>query len=412
MKINNILIKPQGSVNQKLEEEIRYLTEQIVALGELHNTYHRQRTTLDKDSFDFAILKREESKVDKFRRVYENKLRERERILAGERVTFDIQSESEASDGGYSDIEGFAENQEFVVNKIRKRRKRQPKPKAEDFIQENIERRERERREQYIRQQEQIAAEVRQLEQQNLSDSESEEEEVDNMANQLRWSVQSVSKFHGDSGQSASQHLYEFDDFLRAARIEAPVPDDGQDPLDVNVSHIINDFVTTLKGKARVWFDMNVLEAERTTLRHWNAIRNKFKAYFHPLGSTKEQRIRAWKDMRWDPIKEAIDDFAYRYKELGLSLGLEQNSIFDNFKACIPGQYFVFVYNANDMAQAVDNLKKCIAAGPMVPNTPVNIPSGTTNGTTATTTQKDDKLKFMAVQKKHIKRCSTSYKTQ
>ena len=58
----------------------------------------------------------------------------------------------------------------------------------------------------------------------------------------------------------------------------------------------------------------------------------------------------------------------YRYKELGLSLGLEQDSIFDNFKACIPGQYFVFVYNANDMAQAVDNLKKCIAAGPMVPS--------------------------------------------
>ena len=129
------------------------MTEQIVALGELHNTYHRERNTLDKNSFDFAILKREENKVATFRRVYEHKLRERERILAGERLTFDIQSESEASDGGYSEIEGFVENQEFVTNKIRKRRKRQLKPKAEDFIQENIERRERERREQYIRQQ-------------------------------------------------------------------------------------------------------------------------------------------------------------------------------------------------------------------------------------------------------------------
>ena len=108
--------------------------------------------------------------------------------------------------------------------------------------------------------------------------------------------------------------IYEFDDFLKAVRIEAP--EDGD---DANVAHIINDFVTTLKGKARIWFDMNVPEGERTTLARWNAIRNKFKAYFHPLGSTKEQRIRAWKDMRWDPIKEAIDDFAYRYKELGLS---------------------------------------------------------------------------------------------
>ena len=55
-----------------------------------------------------------------------------------------------------------------------------------------------------------------------------------------------------------------FDDFLRAARIEAPAPDRGQEELDVNVAHIINDFVTTLKGKARIWYDMNVPAGERT----------------------------------------------------------------------------------------------------------------------------------------------------
>ena len=93
-----------------------------------------------------------------------------------------------------------------------------------------------------------------------LSSSESEEEEEDNMANNLRWSVQNVSKFHGEGGQSAANHLYEFDDFLRAARIAITDPDHGQDAQDVNVAHIINDFVTTLKGKARVWFDMNVPE--------------------------------------------------------------------------------------------------------------------------------------------------------
>ena len=98
--------------------------------------------------------------------------------------------------------------------------------------------------------------------------------------------------------------------------------------------------------------------------------------------------------MRWDPTKEAIDDFAYKYKELGQSLGLNDEGIFDIFKACIPGTFFVFVYNANDMTQAVDNLKKCIVAGPMaVPSQPVN----STTGTSQSTTQKDDKLKFMAM---------------
>ena len=81
-----------------------------------------------------------------------------------------------------------------------------------------------------------------------------------------------------------------------------------------------------------------------------------------------------------------IDDFAYKFKELGRSLGLDEVSIFDNFKACIPGQYFVFVYNALNMSQAVDNLKKCIAAGPM--NPVVN--TMPTSMTTQPTTQKDD----------------------
>ena len=174
---------------QKLEREIQYLTEQIIALGELHSDHKKERNNCERNSYDFPVLDREKDKVATFRRVYEHKLRERERILAGERVTFHLQSEAEGSDGGYSEIEGFIEKQEFITNKIRKRRKRQPKPKAADVIQENIERRKRERREDYIRQQEQIAEELAQQENLFESESESEEEEVDNMANQLRYGL-------------------------------------------------------------------------------------------------------------------------------------------------------------------------------------------------------------------------------
>ena len=390
---NNQFVHLTKKESTGIESEIAYITEQIIALGDLHSEYTKGRAEFPKDSYDYAILSRERQKVDQFRRIYEHKLRERERILQGERPTFELQSEVEDSDGGYSDIEGFVEEKKYITDKIRKRRKRQLKPKPEDFLPEEKERREKEREEAHRLQQQQLEQQAVQVVDFSSS-SESEEEEEDNMANNLRWSVQNVTKFHGEAGQSATQHLYEFDDFLRAARIQAPEPAERQDRLDVNVEHIINDFVTTLKGKARIWYDMNVPVGERTTVRDWNSIRDKFKAYFHPLGSTKEQRIKAWKDMRWDPIKEAIDDFAYKYKELGQSLGLDNQGIFDNFKACIPGHYFVFVYNANDMAQAVDNLKKCIAAGPMgVTSQPVN----PTSGTTQTTTNKDDKLKFMAV---------------
>ena len=135
---------------------------------------------------------------------------------------------------------------------------------------------------------------------------------------------------------------------------------------------------------------MNIPEGQRTIVAHWNEIKRLFNEHFHPLGSTREQRVKAWKYMTWDPTTEAIDDFAYKYSKLGTSLGLNEESIFNNFKACIPGQYFVFVFNANNMTQAIDNLKKCIAAGPMVPPT-----------STTAMTKTDKKLKFMSMEEVH-----------
>ena len=174
--------------------------------------------------------------------------------MQGERATFELKSETEESDGGYSDIEGFKEKRNFITSKVRKRKQRKPKPKPENFRPEEVERREKEREEQYRQQQREL--QIRAQEIVDLDQTGSEQEEEFNMANNLRWSVQNVSKFHGETGQSTTQHLYEFDDFLKAARIE--VPNDAN--LDDDTSHVINDFVTTLKGKARIWYDMNIPE--------------------------------------------------------------------------------------------------------------------------------------------------------
>ena len=64
-------IEPVHLTNrQKLEREVQYLTEKIIALGELHNTYSRDRNNSEINTFDFAILDRERNKVAVVRRVY------------------------------------------------------------------------------------------------------------------------------------------------------------------------------------------------------------------------------------------------------------------------------------------------------------------------------------------------------
>ena len=372
--INKILDKTvigvDNQVQERLHNQEQYITEQIIALGQLHIDYITDRNRYDINSYDYAVLDRQNRKILHLRRIYEHRARTRTRILAQERPSLELDSDTDLSDGGYSDIEDFEETEQYLKEHILVSRNRQPKPNREEF--ERALREERDRRQRELE-----AIEVEAL---NMANP--------NEHNQnLKWSVQSVSKFHGETGQNASSHLFEFDDFLRAARIEPLARANGAVEKDRNAVHIINDFVTTLKGKARIWYDMKIPEDQRTTLGHWNEIKRLFKEHFHPLGSTREQRVKAWKDMKWDPTTEAIDDFAYKYKELGNSLGLNAGSVFDNFKACIPGQYYVFVYNADTINTAVENLKKCIAAGPMMTTT-----------TTAPAQEKtDEKLKFMSM---------------
>ena len=371
--LDKVEIGVDGETQDIVYNQEQYINNQILALGRLHLDYIADRNQHDVNSYDYAILDRENRKVLHLRRIYEHRARTRTRILAKERPSLELDSDTDLSDGGYSDLEDFEEPEQYLKEHILVRKNRQPKPNRVEF--EQALRLERERKER----------EIEEIEAQAI-----------NMANQnehnqnLKWSVQSVSKFHGETGQNASSHLFEFNDFLKAARIEPLARANGQAEEDRNASHIINDFVTTLKGKARVWFDMKIPEDQRTTIAHWNEIKRLFKEHFHPLGSTREQRVKAWKDMKWDPTTEAIDDFAYKYKELGNSLGLNAESIFDNFKACIPGQYYVFVYNADTINVAVDNLKKCIAAGPMMTTTTAPAPDKT-----------DEKLKFMSINEVH-----------
>ena len=56
-KVNHLT----ASEKTKLEEESKYLTEQIIALGALHSDYIRERRRYPKGSYDYSVLEREKS---------------------------------------------------------------------------------------------------------------------------------------------------------------------------------------------------------------------------------------------------------------------------------------------------------------------------------------------------------------
>ena len=89
-----------------------------------------------------------------------NKIKDKKRILQGERSAFTLQSEKEEYDGGYTDIKWFKEGKEYICNMVRKRRNRKSKPKCEKFRPDKVAGGERERREKYLQQQQQLAREA------------------------------------------------------------------------------------------------------------------------------------------------------------------------------------------------------------------------------------------------------------
>ena len=38
------------------------------------------------------------------------------------------------------------------------------------------------------------------------------------------------------------------------------------------------------------------------------------------IGSTIEQQIMAWKTLKWDPTKEKLDDFVYKFRRVAKEL--------------------------------------------------------------------------------------------
>ena len=55
----------------------------------------------------------------------------------------------------------------------------------------------------------------------------------------------------------------------------------------------------------------------------WKAIKSRFLTYFNPIGSTKEQQIKAWKELKWKPAEEKLTDFVFRFSQLAHELSIQ-----------------------------------------------------------------------------------------
>ena len=78
-----------------------------------------------------------------------------------------------------------------------------------------------------------------------------------------------------------------------------PEEDDTGRRVEVDYKDIINKFKASLKSNARIWYSIYI-EGRISDLYSkagWKTIKSRFLTYFNPIGSTKEQQIKAWKEI-------------------------------------------------------------------------------------------------------------------
>ena len=79
------------------------------------------------------------------------------------------------------------------------------------------------------------------------------------------------------------------------------------------VKDVVNKFKVSLKGKPRLWFEMQYPTSadEPKTKEAYEKMIASFITEHNTIGSTREQQIMAWKTLNWDPVQERLDDFVY-----------------------------------------------------------------------------------------------------
>ena len=430
-----ILIREQQQQRTERPKEINRL--KVESEGILQDIRRIEQAVAIEDQFlnrkdigllDKALARRYQQKLVKHKRNLENRLSRRQQIIKGKGLPLDVTPDDELSDGGYSSLEEFKDKETLPHRyKIKRSRFRENYPSLFDYPNEipkhhTVDRLAANEQEELNKR---IVKEQQDQEQKTKTKSKPKKAETSKqippklpvISNQKDpnltppqtpvkmpgnkdeekthyWSLRDIPKFEGKGEQSFS-HLMEFEDYLIASGVRMEPEDDSGGSIPVDYKDIINKFKASLKNNARVWYSMYI-DGRITDLYSeagWKTINSRFLTYFNPIGSTKEQQIKAWKELKWKPEEEKLTDFVFRFSQLAHELAYTDEQQTAHFVLCIPRGLYLYLEGTKTVPDAVENLRKGIALGGL----------GTFNSASKTLDDSKPSVPFMAVK---------DYKTQ
>ena len=147
------------------------------------------------------------------------------------------------------------------------------------------------------------------------------------------------------------------------------------------IKDVVSKFKASLKGKPRLWFEMQypTVGDEPKTVQAYKNMLSLFTTEHNPIGSTREQQIMAWKNLKWEPTKEKLDDFVYRIRRVAKALGYNADDNLDVFSCCVPSHLYLYLKGATTIKEAMETIKRaCALGGVSVQATPAPAETKTT----------------------------------
>ena len=188
----------------------------------------------------------------------------------------------------------------------------------------------------------------------------------------LRYSMRDIPTYDGKGDAMPHTHLIEFEDFLVNTGSEINELPQFDEPQPVDAAHyqgvikdVVSKFKASLKGKPRLWFEMQypTVDDEPKTVQGYKQMLSAFTTEHNPIGSTREQQIMAWKNLKWDPSKEKLDDFVYRFRRVAKELGYNADANLEVFSCCVPSHLYLYLKGATSIKEAMENIKRACALG-------------------------------------------------
>ena len=194
----------------------------------------------------------------------------------------------------------------------------------------------------------------------------------DRNARSLRYSIGGIPTFDGKGDAMPHTHLIEFEDFLVNTGSEIhELPQYGE-PQALDRPHyeavirdVVSKFKASLKGKPRLCFEMQYpnVDGEPKTVQAYKNMLSLFTTEHNPIGSTRKQQFMAWKTLKWEPTKEKLDDFVYKFRRVAKELGYNADENVGVFSCCVPSHLYLYLKGAATIKEAMKNIKRACALG-------------------------------------------------